>query len=344
MTMNTESMQNYWFPGHANQRAIFDFTEGVLNIELPGFPLVPTDSNNFGNVITLPGGVGYYIIGKYLVDSGFTPVAGAEGIFDNLDTSIANCAFAPDTTAGSDAHLYFIDSTGLHYGHITRSVSQNSSLDTLSQVSLTLPPISRSPLCIQGNASDDTQWLYYLSLQDSLMRLVVVCVKGGTELSSCGVTLPGSGVPVSIEICKNHIALTCDDASLVYGSLSASGEVMIINLEDSVSGLSPDCVQCAFSADGNTLFWLTKQAGRCYVNYKSLVTTMLNSSAVSGNYIALKCGPDQIVYGLSHLTLSSPTLLTVTPTGQADAFSVAEILVSTNGGYFPATGWNVYSV
>ncbi|WP_312414331.1 hypothetical protein [Pseudescherichia sp.] len=344
MNMNATSMQNYWFPGSANQRSIFNFTNGVLDIESPGFPLVPEDSDNFGNVITLPDAVGYYIIGKYLVDSAFTTVAGSTGIFDALTPTVANCMFAPDIYEKNAAHLYYIDNNGLHYGHITRDLVQRSSLDTLLKVTLTLPPIANSPLCILGHPSGEGNWLFYINKQDDSLKLVVVYCLGSDEISSYSLTLSGSGMPVSIDAYKNRIALVCDDASLVYGVLTAKDSAMTIAVSGRIDGLSPDCIQSAFSAEGNSLFWLTKEPDGCYVNYRNMTTGTVTSTLTSGNYAAMKCGPDNIIYGLSCKTRSASTLLTVTPKNVSDDFSVSEIFASANGGYFPATGWNLYSV
>lgn len=344
MNMNAKYMQNYWFPGSANQRSIFNFTNGVLDIESPGFPLVPEDSDNFGNVITLPDGVGYYIIGKYLVDSAFTTVAGSTGIFDDLTPTVANCMFAPDIDEKNAAHLYYIDNNGLHYGHITRDLVQKSSLDTLLKMPLTLPPVASSPLGILGHPSGGGCWLFYINKQDDSLKLVVVYCLKCDEISSYSITLPGSGMPVSIDTFKNRIALVCDDVSLIYGVLTAKDSAMSIAMSGRIDGLSPDCIQSAFSAEGNSLFWLTKEPDGYYVNYRNMTTGAVISTPTSGNYAAMKCGPDNIIYGLSSKTRGASTLLTVTPKNVADDFSVSEIFASANGGYFPATGWNLYSV
>lgn len=337
------NMQKYWYPGRANQRSIFDFTNDVLDIESPGFPLVPEDSDNFGNVITLPTGWGYAIIGKYIVDTNYTVVTGADGIFDRLSGTIANCSFAPDVNTENAAHLYYIDTDGLHYGHIQRKINQESVLDTLMTVSLAMPAMTNSPLAILGNATGEGYWLFYLHQQDNIKKLITSWVEAGVEVASSAILFPGEGIPVSIEVYQNQIALVCDDGCLVYGSLVASGQKLAVTLNDRIPGLSKKCVQCTYSADGNSLFWLSKQDKVHYINYRNLTTGADTRAETVGHYIAVKCGPDQVIYGLSHLTNSSSTLLVITPNAQKDDFSISESFDSANGGYFPSCGWNTYS-
>lgn len=343
ISSSTTGLQNYWFPGEANARAIFDFTSGVLSIESPGFPLVPEDSNNFGNVITLSDSVGYYIIGKYLVDAVFTTVTGSEGIFDKLVADIANCAFAPDLSDADAAQLYFIDSDGLHYGHIKRNLLQESSLDILATVSLALPPEVSSPLCILGDPTGQGNWLFYVATQNRIPKLVVSYCEAGVEILSQSFDLPKYGTPTHIDVYKNKISIIYNTCTLHYGTLIALDKLMTVTLDGTLTGLSVDCIQSAFSADGNSLFWLTKHLGSCNVNYVNLTTGAVVSSPTSGVYKALKCGPDNTLYGLSQTTLSASTLLTVVPTAAADEFSISEIFTPANGGFFPATGWGLYS-
>ena len=343
MNANSISMQDYWFPGSANQRAIFDFTNGVLEIESPGFPLVPEDSVNFGNVITLSDNLGYYIIGKYLVDSNFTVVAGSDAIFNNANADVANCAFAPVVNESNAAHLYFIDNAGLHYGHISQNVFRHSTLDALTLVPLTFAPAENSPLCILGDADGNGNWLFYFTVQDALFKLVTVYCEAAVERSSTLLSAPDTELPVSMDIHKNKIALVYESGRLVYGSLTAAGETMNVTLDGSITGLSAVFIQSAFSADSHSLFWITNDAGVHNLNHLNMITGKITTTAVSGNYKALKRGPDDVIYGLSFKTQRSSTLLIVTPNNLANDFSVSEIFTPANGGYFPATAWNVYT-
>lgn len=336
-------MQDYWFPGYASQRSIFDFTNGVLNIESPGIPLVPEDSNNFGNVITLNNDVGYYIIGKYLMDSAYNVVSGSGGIFDKAPANIACCAFAPDVNNNNAAHLYFIDAEGLHYGNIKRSMINESSIDSLNLIALSLPPMQNSPLSIMGDRYADGNWLFYISQQDDTQRLVVAYCSAAQEITTTHVLLPSAGMPISIDVCKNRIAVVFDDASLLYGTLTVSNKMMSVAIDDSINGLSHECVQSAFSASATSLFWLTKESKVGYINFRNMLTGAVTRQATVGIYKALKRGPDNAIYGLCHRTKGSSTLLIITPTGPEEEYSVSEIFASANGGYFPATGWSVYS-
>ncbi|EOC1312799.1 hypothetical protein [Cronobacter turicensis] len=336
--------QNYWFPGKANQRSIFDFTNDVLNIESPGFPLVPVDSDNFGNVITLENDIGYYILGKYLMDSTFTVVTGSSGIFDKVPENISCNAFAPDTNNANAAHLYFIDSDGLHYGHISRDILKESSIDRLSLISLTYAPVPNSPLCLLGDSINGGNWLVYISIENNLKRLVAVYCKADVVLDCEQTLLPIQDNPVNIDMYKNRIAIVFKTYNLLYGTVSVTDMKMSIAINGMIANISADCVQTAFSASGSTLFWLTKTFGKCSVNYMDLLSGVITTTATTGVYQALKRGADNVIYGLNHQTSGSSTLLAVTPNGMLNDFSVSESFVTANGGYFPATGWDIYSL
>jgi hypothetical protein len=340
--MISSAMQNYWFPGHANQRSIFDFTSGVMDIQTPGFPLVPEDSDNFGNVITLENDVGYYILGKYLMDGNFSVVSGSDGLFNKIPANIACCTFAPDNANTSSAHLYFIDSDGLHYAHISRNIFKESSIDTLALVSLVYKPIENSPLCILGDSVGGGNWLIYVSVVNNLKRLVTIYCEADTVLDSEQTLLPIQDNPVSIDIYKNNAAIVFDSYCLLYGSITASDKKMAISIDGMITNLSNDCVQTAFSATGKYLFWLTKISEQCFINYMDILSGTVTTIQTSGVYKALKRGADNVIYGLHNLTLNSSTLLTITPNDQLGNFSVLEIFATANGGYFPATGWDVY--
>lgn len=340
MTFNSETYQQYWFPGSANNRSIFDFTNDVMQIESPGFPLVPVDSDNFGNVITLPGGTGYYILGKYLMDSTFKTVADASGLFDSLPANVANCAFAPDASAADDAHLYFIDSVGLNYAHIKRNLMNDSSVDAKAIIALPVEAMINSPLSIVGDTANGGCWLFYVAEKDGMYKLVNVYCKDNQVVSHSAVFLPCGGVPTCIDISKNNIAIQRNNASLVYGQFTIAGNVLDVHLAESVTGLSTVFIQSAFSVDGNTLFYVTEEDKKHVLNALNLTTGGVTKSFTTGKYIALKRGLDNIIYGLSVKTTSSSTVLTVTPNTAADDFSVAEFFSAVNGGYFPSTGWS----
>lgn len=341
MRSNSDSMQLYWFPGYAATRSIFDFTHDVMKIEIPGFQLTPEESNNFGNVITLPGGAGYYIIGKSLVDTEFTVVSGSEGLFASVPEKVANFVFSPDGDAA--AHLYFMDKDGLHYGHIVRETAQRSSLDSHRLVPLSILPMENSPLCILGSSTGGETWLFYINQQSDGYRLVIVECQTTSITAYSVIPLSITAAPVSIEVSRNQIALVCSNATLVYGTLSVDGNIMNATLDNHITGLTSGCVQCAFSGDGDTLFWPTTVAGTHYINFQNRMTGTSVSYPTVGVYTALKCGPDQIIYGLSTTSRSPSTLLTVTPDNLNGDYSVLEIYSYTNGGYFPSTGWSVYS-
>jgi hypothetical protein len=340
MTFNSETYQQYWFPGSANNRCIFDFTNDVMQIESPGFPMVPVDSDNFGNVITLPGGTGYYILGKYLMDSTFKTVADASGLFDNLPANVANCAFAPDVSAEDDAHLYFIDSFGLNYAHIKRNLINDSSIDEKAIIALPVKAMVNSPLSIVGDTANGGCWLFYVSEIDGTYRLVNVYYKDNQVVSHSAVFLPHGGVPTCIDISKNNIAVMRNNASLLYGQFTITGNVVDVNLTESVTGLSTVFIQSAFSVDGNTLFYVTEEDNKNMLNTLNLTTGGVTKLNTTGKYIALKRGLDNIIYGLSIKTTRSSTVLTVTPNTVADDFSVAEFYSPVNGGYFPSSGWS----
>ena len=340
MTSTSDSYQKYWFPGSANDRYIFDFTNDVMQIESPGFPLVPTDSDNFGNVITLPSGVGYYILGKYLMDSTYKTVENSEELFVNLPENIANCSFAPDNNDPKCAHLYFIDSAGLNYAHINRNVINDSSVDVMAIVSLDIPAIENSPLSIIGDSINGGNWLFYISKKDEVYKLESVYCEESQVSAKCSVFLPLGGIPTCIDIMNNNIAVLCNDNSLAYGTFKISGNVVDINFVDSIKDLSSDFTQSAFSTDGNTLFYLTEENSMNILNSQNLTTNTIKKSTTVGKYAALKLGPDKIIYGLSIKTADSSTVLTVTPNTVADEFSVAEFFSPVNGGYFPSTGWD----
>jgi hypothetical protein len=339
MNINIDMMQLYWFPGNANQRSIFDFNSGVLQIESPGFPLVPVDSNNFGNVITLADGTGYSLLGKYLMDSNFSTVNNTESLFSNLSPTVANCSFSPDFNNKNYANLYFIDSGGLNYVHISRNLLKESTADVIAIMPLTLPPMLNSPLCILGDSINGGNWLFYITEYNKVHKLVSLYCKDGQSTSYSSVFLPCGGAPICIDVKSNRIAIIRDDASLVYGEIVVQTESIDVQFTEIISGLSSTLIQSAFSADGNSLFYMTDIGGAHYVNYRNLTTGSITQEPTTGKYIALKCGPDDVIYGLSIKTIGTATLLTVTPTTPVDGFSVSEILVPTNGGYFPATEW-----
>lgn len=342
--MTGSTMQNYWFPGDANQRSIFDFTAGALDIGTPGFPLVPEDSNNFGNVITLENDVSYYIIGKYLIDANFAVVSGSDNILNKTPATIACCAFAPDQSNADAAHLYFIDSEGLHYGHISRNLIKESSIDALACLPLTYAPVLNSPLCLLGDSINGGNWLVYIGMKNNLKRLIAVYCEAGTVVDCEQTLLPVQDNPVSIDICNNRIAIVFQTGNLLYGKLSVSEKKMTIAIDGMITEMSSDCVQTAFCATAQSLFWLTRTSGNGFINYMDMLSGTVTTVATGGNYKALKRGPDNVIYGLSHLKAGTPTLLTVTPNGSPNDFSVSEIFVSASGGYFPSTGWDVYSL
>lgn len=340
MNFNSETFQQFWFPGSANNRYIFDFTNDVMQIESPGFPLVPTDSDNFGNVITLPGGTGYYIIGKYLMDSTYKSVENSETLFQSLPANVANCAFAPDPSNQDYARLYFIDSNGLNYVHINRNISNVSSVDVTAIIPLQLPPMANSPLSILGDAINDANWLFYISEQDGIYKLVSVYCKESQATTFSSVFLPCGGIPTCIDISGNNISVLRNNASLVFGTFTLADGIVDVNMKEAITGLSSVCIQSAFSVDGNTLFYLTEENKTHVLNAINLTTNATIKSTTTGKYIALKRGLDNIIYGLSTKTVSSSTVLTVTPNTTADDFSVSEFFSPVNGGYFPSSGWS----
>lgn len=335
--------QNYWFPGQANHREIFDFTGNILNIETPGFPLAPHDSNSFGNVITFENESGYYIIGKYLMDNNFSVVTGSEGIFDNVPSDIPCCSFAPDISNPAAAHLYYIDDEGLHYCHITQNIAKESIISSPVLVSLPLPPGKNSSLCILGDGSGTGNWLFYTSGEKETHVIAAAYCEADSTLCVETTLLNNENNIINIDICQNKIALLTQNADLVYGTISAAGNTMSVAIDATINNLSDDCVQTAFSSSSSSLFWLTKNMEKCAINELNYLTGKVTTTNVKGDYIALKCGPDDVIYGLDQRELGSSTLLTITPDNNLGTYSIAEIYLATSGGYFPATGWFAYT-
>ncbi|WP_297116174.1 hypothetical protein [uncultured Enterobacter sp.] len=335
--------QNYWFPGHANHREIFDFTGNILNIETPGFPLAPHDSNNFGNVITLENESGYYIIGKYLMDNNFSVVTGSDGIFDNVPSDIPCCTFAPDMSNPAAAHLYYIDEEGLHYGHISKNIAKESTISAPVLVSLPLPPDKDSPLCILGDGSGTGNWLFYSSGEKDTHVIAAAYCEADSVLCVESTVLNNENNIINIDICQNRISLLTQNADLMYGTLSAADNKMSVDIDYTINNLSSDCIQTAFSSSASSLFWLTKNMEGCAINQLNYLTGEVVTTTVKGDYIALKCGPDNIIYGLDRRELGSSTLLTIMPDDDLGTYSIAEISLATSGGYFPATGWFAYN-
>jgi len=340
--ISNSSFQKLWFPGEKNNRSIFNFNNGVLNIESPGFPLVPEDKNNFGNVITLGNGVGYYIIGKYLVDDHFKVINDSNGIFDNISMEIPCTAFAPDYENPKSAFIYYIDYLGLHVGHIKRNLINESSLDSLVTVSLTHTPSSNTPLAILGDASGNGLWVFYISDDNDLQKLIAAHIVTGVEVNRSKFNLTNQSGPINIDISKSRIAILFKDKCLHYGMLYLSKESVSIEIAGEIENISPYCVQSAFSSTSNSLFWLEEKHSKNYLKRLNISSLAIESSLVNNCYKSLKCGPDNIIYGLSKSTNNQPTLLMATPNGLIEEFSVTEAIVPTEGGYFPANGWSVY--
>lgn len=339
MNISTDVRQNYWFPGTANHRSIFDFTQDVMQIQTPGFPLVPVDSDNFGNVISLSGGNGYYIIGKYVMDYNFSPVENTEDLLVNVQPTVANCAFAPDLADSNNAQLYFIDKEGLHYVHLKQNILKESTADIISLVSLPVLPLANSPLCILGDAENGGNWLFFITSKEDIYYLASVYCKESKMTNIRETPLPVNGIPTFIDIKNSTIAIHQNTNSLIHGTLSINDNVAETQFIDTISGLSTTFFQSAFSVDGNSLFYVTEESRKYYLNCYNLTTGVITKTPTVGKYIALKCGVDNIIYGLSVKTSASATLLVVTPTEIADQFSISETYVSVSGGYFPSTGW-----
>ncbi|WP_312583996.1 hypothetical protein [Atlantibacter sp.] len=339
MYAQSESFQQYWYPGSANNRYIFNFSSGVLEINSPGFPLVPEDTENFGNVITLPDGSGYSLLGRYLMDSDFKVVSKSEGIFDNLALDIANCAFAPETDNLQNALLYFIDVDTMKYAHITHNTFQESVVDVLIEVPLALDPAANSPLSIQGDTQGHGNWLFYITQTQETYALVCVFCQGNQTKNSSHVFLPPGGVPVSIDIQGNRLTIVRDDNTLDYGTFIRSEQGVYFQWQNLISNLTDNFVQSAFSKDGTLLFYTTDTDSQYQLHAFNVITGTTVDTPLAGHYFALKRGPDNIIYGLSRKGASPSTLLAITPTNKMDEFSISEILTPANGGFFPSTAW-----
>lgn len=337
--MSINKYQQYWFPGSAEHRFIFDFTQDVLQIEQPGFPLDPVDSENFGNAITLPDGSSYAVLGKYIMDGNSNVVNNTTNLLDAILPDVANCVFAPDMNNSGSAEFYFIDIDGLHYSHIKKNLRGESSADIISLINVPVSPMPNSPLSIIGNSKDGGNWLFYISQKADVLKLNCVYCKQDSVVNYTSTLVPLFDLPVCIDISNDNIALVRNNASVTYGKIRFNNGVPEIYFTNTLFNLSNAMVQSAFSADGNSLLFLTEESQKHYINIYNITSQTVVKNETVGKYRALKCGPDRIIYGLSVKTLSSSTLLMISPTQLADNFSISESISGVNGGYFPGSSW-----
>lgn len=331
--------QNKWFPGVKDERCIYDFSNGLLEISKPGFPFVDNDIASFGNVFTWSDGSdrALYLIGRTLVDENYKEVDNSQGLFDTLNLNSPNVVFMPVNEEQHVVAVYFINEKGLNYARIQLNELNEYYIADSQLINMNYPPMYNSPLSIACHSEFGITWLFYIASFDGYPKLnIVKCNE--TVVESVSLTpVPVIPETMSLDVTKSHISLLLEKESILYGDIKYSAESVDVNFKSNRTDISKTLKSCAFSADDKYIFFTTEEDGKNFINYIELETGYETKHQIYGSYKNLKLSPISNIYGLADKNSSTAGVfsLSVEPVDTDIHFSIVESYAEVSDGYFP---------